>query len=175
MCQLPGAIEIGGKKMATCKYCGQEVKENQAYCTNCGAEQIRQAEPQAEPVFQQPVYTQPDYGQSQYNYQSAQPQQPVQNNSKGTAALVLGIISLLGNTVCNCLCGCIGGLPTLITSIVGLILGNNAVNEARAQGREDKNASMGKTLCIIALILFFVILVINAVLGAVGAASEYIY
>lgn len=39
--------------MATCRYCGQEIKDYQRYCSYCGAEQIRPqapAQPVAEPV-----------------------------------------------------------------------------------------------------------------------------
>ena len=55
--------------MANCKYCGQEVKGNEKYCPNCGAEQIRPQEsaPQPEPT---PVYNRPQ--EPAYN-QNAQP------------------------------------------------------------------------------------------------------
>jgi len=35
--------------MATCRYCGQEIKDYQKYCSYCGAEQLRPQEP-AQPV-----------------------------------------------------------------------------------------------------------------------------
>ena len=43
--------------MATCKYCGQEVKNNEKYCPNCGAEQIRSQESAPQQDFA-PTYTQ---------------------------------------------------------------------------------------------------------------------
>ena len=48
--------------MANCKYCGQEVKNGEKYCPNCGAEQIppQAAAPQQEPA---PAYTQNQTGQ----------------------------------------------------------------------------------------------------------------
>lgn len=53
--------------MATCKYCGQEVKENQAYCSNCGAEQIQPQQTAPQQAAPQPQYTAPQYNAPQYN------------------------------------------------------------------------------------------------------------
>ena len=43
--------------MAICKYCGQETKDNQKYCTNCGAEQtpVNEYSRPQEPVANQNV------------------------------------------------------------------------------------------------------------------------
>ena len=91
-------------------------------------------------------------------YQTNQPT-PVGSvpNSKG--AFVLGIISLCVSTVCCC---CYGSFAGLITSIIGLVLGNKAIrtyeeNPNMYDEKSYRKAKTGKTLNIIGLIISLIV------------------
>ena len=140
-----------------CASCGTENTENNTFCSNCGASLTPavEAEPVAAPVAPEtPVYT------------AQVEQQPAKKDGMGIASLVLGILGLLGNTVCNCLCGCIGGAPSFIMSIIGLVLGIMSNNKAKAAGTKNQLAFVGMILSVVALVLFFIVLIFNAIFGA---------
>ena len=92
-----------------CVKCGKEVAEGTKFCTNCGAE----IEAKAKEVKDDKLtYSQNQSIATTSNPTPATPAAPAsEGDGKGTASLVLGIVSLV--------IPCVG----FITSIVGLILG----------------------------------------------------
>ena len=153
-----------------CPNCGAEAGTG-AFCTSCGAKMPENAQP----VYQAPEtnYNNPAVNPAPaYNAYDAAPAQPKKNGTS-TAALVLGIVGVAGNTILGCLCGCLGSFPTIICSIIGLVLGIKAKNEAAARGETDSKAKTGVILCIVALVLAVVITIINAVLGAAVYSEMY--
>lgn len=153
-----------------CPNCGAEAGTG-AFCTSCGAKMPENTQP----VYQAPQNT---YGNPNmnpvpaYNPYNAAPVQPKKSGAS-TAALVLGIVGVAGNTILGCLCGCLGSMPTIICAIIGLVLGIKAKNEAAARGETDSKAKTGVILCIVALVLAVVIAIVNAVLGAVVYSDLY--
>lgn len=94
--------------------------------------------------------------------------------SKGLISLILGIVSLVLGTICSC--GCASPL-TIITSIVGMILGSSA-NKASISAGFEKNGKgkIGFILSLISLIVSIFVAVawtiyafVMGALGSVGA------
>lgn len=82
-----------------CNSCGSEIKEGQAFCSNCGApapvsQPIQQAQPAVQPVqqpVQQPVVQQPVQQPVQ-----PQPAKPAPNKKKGNVLSFISLGILLG-------------------------------------------------------------------------------
>lgn len=167
-----------------CNHCGNYMEDNSNFCPSCGArpepspqqnpEYAPMSQPYSDPATNQPVYNQPSYDPYNINpgYNPAQPGMmpngEIPGKGQGTASLILGIVGILGSSLCNCLCGCIGGAPGLICAIIGLIMGIQAKNKATAAGTTNSQANVGFILSIVAIALFVVVSIINAILGGTG-------
>lgn len=93
-----------------CVKCGKEVKDGTKFCTNCGAELEAKEAPKEEVKDDKLTYSQNDTIKTTSNPTPAE--KPASTgDGKGTASLVLGIVSFI--------VPCAG----FITSIIGLILG----------------------------------------------------
>ena len=90
-----------------CVKCGKEVKEGTKFCTNCGAEVEAKKEEKEEKLS----YSQNNTIETTSNPTPVSVQPTEAGDGKGTASLILGIVSFV--------VPCVG----FITSIVGLILG----------------------------------------------------
>ena len=112
-----------------CKNCGCNIADNATFCHKCGAPQ------QDVPVAVE------DPGQK-----------------LGTAAMILGIITL----VTGLLCGCWGGYIPLGCGITGLVLGIVGGNKSKAAGFENKDAKSGIVLSIVgmAVVLFCLLCIV---------------
>ena len=130
-----------------CNYCGADNKEESKFCSSCGAElkETKKAEKKEEikEVKSEPVKTEKT------------------GDGKGTASLVLGIVSLL--------IWCV----TPITSIIGLILGICAKKSGKKVAGIILNALalVGSIICIITFIFFSTI--INAAIVEATESGEF--
>ncbi|MBR2562126.1 MAG: hypothetical protein IKE31_08270 [Eubacterium sp.] len=96
-------------------------------------------------------FNQPQYGQ-QYAQQPYYGQQPVKSG-KSTAALVLGIIALIG--------GFLIPFVGLICGIIGIVM----AGKARREGDTSGAVKAGRILSIIGLVLSLIVIVIGVVMG----------
>lgn len=136
-----------------CTKCGNPIAADETFCTACGA-----AAPAAEPVVEttaEPVV------------------QAAANPGKGNGltALILGIVSLSMSVVCGYLC-----IPSLVTGIIGFILGGKALTASAEAGFENKQAKTGKLLSIIgiavsalAIVGWLLYIVLAFILGVTGS------
>ena len=130
-----------------CNYCGADNKEESKFCSSCGAElkETKKAEKKEEikEVKSEPVKTEKT------------------GDGKGTASLVLGIVSLIVWCV------------SPITSIIGLILGICAKKSGKKVAGIILNALalVGSIICIIAFIFFSTI--INAAIVEATESGEF--
>lgn len=163
-----------------CKNCGNLIADDAAFCNACGASTT--AEPVAN-VPEQPVANipeQPGYIPQQPGYV---PQQPVYTpeiedpgKGMGTAAFVLGIVSLSVGTICTCFLWYLGGFLPLIAAIVGIVMGKMAMNKSAAAGFENKKAKTGMILSIVATIVIVVFCLLWVALIALGFSElQYYY
>ena len=120
-----------------CVKCGKEVKEGTKFCTSCGAE----IEAQKEKKDDKLTYSQNKSIETTSNPTPVVEKTESTGDGKGTASLILGILSIIG-----CL--------TPITSIVGLILGITAKKSGKKTAGIILN-SIALGLFIIGLIIFF--------------------
>lgn len=127
-----------------CVKCGKEVKEGTKFCTNCGAEMEEKKEEKLSYSQNQSIPT------TTNTTPVAAPAST--GDGKGTASLVLGIVSLL--------IWCV----TPITAIVGLILGICA--------KKSGKKTAGIILNAIALGLFVVVSILAYSLGFVAAWTD---
>ncbi len=94
----------------------------------------------------------------------------------GTAALILGIVSLVMILLFCCL-GFVGCIIGVVCSGIGLYLANKELKEAAANGDDPKayldykNLNAGKIMCIIGLILNGLGLVACVILFAIYGAA----
>ena len=91
-----------------------------------------------------------------------------------TAALVLGIISLVCTVLLWC---CYGFFPGIITAIIGLALGVSSTktydsNPALYTEKSYKNAKAGKVMSLISLILSVLMIMMLVVFIALGLALD---
>jgi F0F1-type ATP synthase assembly protein I len=105
------------------------------------------------------------------NWSNSSPQVELPN---ATAALVLGIISLVCTVLLWC---CYGFIPGLIMAIIGLALGVSSIksynsNPALYTEKSFKNAKAGKIMSLISLILCAVMIVLAILLIALGIALD---
>lgn len=140
-----------------CKNCGNLLADDAVFCNACGASTAPDPVPSAP---QQPVYT---------------PTVEDPGKTYGTAAFVLGIVSLCVGTVCSCLMAFLGGILPLIAAIVGVVMGKMGMNKSAAAGFENKKAKNGMIMSIVAIAVIVVFIILNAILGAIlGSVIEEI-
>ena len=134
-----------------CPICGNDCREDQAFCENCGNPMHRVVEaPAAQPV-------QNPYG----NVPTAQLFTPeVPSKSMGIVAMVLGICSI----VFSC---CIFFLA-IPMSIAAIILGAVALKRARAVGRSNGFALAGLICGIVGLVMALIYIVVVVALSISG-------
>ena len=136
--------------MVYCKNCGSEVPTEDV-CPKCGTV----VETEQEEVFETSVIEDSSFEAEVYD--STPAVDP--GKGKGIAALLFGIISIVFTTVC-CLTCC--GFGSLVTSIIGMVLGSSAKKTSAAAGFKNGKAKTGFILSLVSLII--TILVIIAVL-----------
>lgn len=127
--------------MVYCKNCGSEVPTEDV-CPNCGTV----VKTEQEEVFETSVIEDSSFKANVYD--STPAVDP--GKGKGIAALVLGIVSIVFTTVC-CLTCC--GFGSLVTSIIGMVLGSSAKKISAAAGFKNGKAKAGFILSLISLIL----------------------
>lgn len=113
------------------------------FCTKCGSSL---SENGICPVCDVPVH-------NPINPELILEQPPAASNpgkGLGIAGMVLGIISLVCNTVCSCLYGSVLGFPL---SIVGLILSIIAKKKSKAAGCSNGMATAGLVMNLISVII----------------------
>lgn len=174
-----------------CEKCGTPIEEGGAFCSNCGAP-VPAAEPVAEPVAEVAAEPVAEVTAEPVAEVVAEPvaevvaepvaEQPIETveavptndpgKGLGIAALVLGICSLFFGIICNCTCLGLGSIVSVITAIVGLILGILANKKSAAVGIKNKKAKVGIILSIVGIVFSVVlpilIFVVSAIFG-VGA------
>ena len=145
-----------------CTKCGSSLSEN-GVCPVCDV-------PVSDPINPELVFDQP-------------PAASNPGKGLGITGMVMGIVSLLCNTVCSCMYGSVLGFPL---SIVGLILSIIAKKKSKAAGCSNGMATAGLitsiisiaicALAVIGIILYFVFVVGLTALStteAAGASSYY--
>ena len=145
-----------------CTKCGSTLSEN-GVCPVCDV-------PVSDPINPELVFDQP-------------PAASNPGKGLGITGMVMGIVSLLCNTVCSCMYGSVLGFPL---SIVGLILSIIAKKKSKAAGCSNGMATAGLitsiisiaicALAVIGIILYFVFVVGLTALStteAAGASSYY--
>ena len=85
----------------------------------------------------------------------------------GIIAMILGIVGLLGSTICSCLCGCLGGSPALLMCIAGVVLGIIGMNKSKKLGEKNTMALVGIILSGVGILLFIIFALVG---GAISAA-----
>lgn len=106
-------MDLGGRRLKTCKRCGQENLDESTFCGKCGAS-LGEAPPAgpappAQPPGAQPPY--PQYGPPPYPQYAPPPYPQYAAPPKETKLAVAGGVLVL-----------VGGVLAIITSFVGLIL-----------------------------------------------------
>ena len=144
--------------MKVCNNCGSQMPDEAVSCTVCGSplttDQVPQQQvPQQQP-YQQQAYQQP-YQQMPYQQMA-----PVPGNGKATAALVLGILSLI---IC--------GLPL---GIIGIVLGVQARNEM-PEGVPGRGKATAGLVCSIIGCAWGGIAIICYACSALAAGSSTYY
>ena len=145
-----------------CTKCGSSLSEN-GVCPVCDV-------PVSDPINPELVFDQP-------------PAASNPGKGLGITGMVMGIVSLLCNTVCSCMYGSVLGFPL---SIVGLILSIIAKKKSKAAGCSNGMATAGLitsiisiaicALAVIGIIVYFVFVVGLTALStteAAGASSYY--
>ena len=112
-----------------CTKCGSTLSEN-GVCPVCDV-------PVSDPINPELVFDQP-------------PAASNPGKGLGITGMVMGIVSLLCNTVCSCMYGSVLGFPL---SIVGLILSIIAKKKSKAAGCSNGMATAGFVMNLIGVIL----------------------
>jgi hypothetical protein len=133
-----------------CTSCGAENNPDNTFCGMCGADLKATATPVSQPAetttYIPPAQTQ-TYGAPTTTYTPVPPK-----SGKATAALVIGIISLVGLTWLSWLIlGPLISGPLLIVTIVGIVMGA----QARKEVPGDRNGQIGMILCIVSVLIQF--------------------
>ena len=126
-----------------CVKCGKEVKDGTKFCTNCGAEvkEAKKEEKKDEVKEEKLTYSQNDSIKTTSNPTPVEKTEST-GDGKGTASLILGIVSMV--------IWCVSP----ITSIIGLILGICAKKSGKKTAGIILNA-IALGLSVIGLIIFF--------------------
>lgn len=114
-------------------------------------------QPHSQPSYGQPPYGQPSQGQPPYGRPSygQRPQPGTEKRGLAIAALVLGILALLGSWIPFL------NIVSIIMGIVGLILGIVAISKAsKGQAGGRVMAMVGSALCVLAIVLSIVVNVV---------------
>ena len=139
-----------------CNYCGADNKEESKFCASCGAElkeKKKTTKKEEAEVKEEKIETKP--------YVKPEVVKPEEKDGKGTASLVLGIISMLVWCV------------TPITSIIGLILGICAKKSGKKVAGIILNA-IALTISVVCLLFcMWFGAVINAAIERVGDSGEF--
>ena len=99
------------------------------------------------------------YNGENFNQNMNQP--PTNKSGKSIASMVIGIVSLALSVLC---CGGILSPITIISSIVGIVLGNLGLKESP----NNSKAKAGMVLSIIAIIIAVIMVTVNIILVATG-------
>ena len=146
--------------MKICSNCGSQMPDEVFSCTVCGsplaASQVSQ-QPYQQP-YQQPVYQQP-YQQPVYQQPYPQIGIPVPGNGKATASLILGILGIL--------------FPTLILSVIGIVLGVQARN-IMPEGTPGRGKATAGLICSVIGCVWSGIVLISCTCLNILAFSEYL-
>ena len=97
---------------------------------------------------------------------------PKAGKTLGIVSLVLGIFSVVSGIPGAFCCACLGGFGSIITSIVGIVLGVLSKNKAKAGGAKSTLATVGIVLSIIALVGIFAGILLNGVIGFASGFME---
>lgn len=135
-----------------CKSCGYENAEGSVFCANCGASMEA---PVAEVVVDQPIVEAPVVAEKK------------KSEPMGIISMILGIVGLLGSTICSCLCGCLGGSPALLMCIAGVVLGVIGMNKSKKLGEKNTMALVGIILSGVGILLFIIFALVG---GAISTA-----
>ncbi len=138
-----------------CKACNAENKDDALFCANCGAT-----------LEQEPIVVETPVAEV-----APEVETPAADPGKvlSLVSLIMGIVALLGGTVCSCLCACLGGIVPMILGVVAIILGIVGMNKSKAAGFNNKTGLIGMILGIVAIVIIVVFIIINAIAG--GASS----
>ena len=143
-----------------CKYCGADIPEGTSFCTSCGAAVEAETAPKtaSETVAATPeVVVTESVTEPETN--------PKAGKTLGIVSLVLGIFSVVSGIPGAFCCACLGSFGSIITSIVGIVLGILSKNKAKAGGAKSTLATVGIILSIIALVGIFAGILLNGVIG----------
>ena len=142
-----------------CKNCGKPMDMSANVCGNCGTPvtdaKLTQKPNAPEPAA--PDKTTADPGQS-----------------AGKTSMILGIVALAMGAICSCLAACLGGFVPLVCAVVSIVMGSQAMNKSKAAGFENKQAKLGMTLSVVAIVVIVIFIIVNSIIGGVsGFLSEY--
>lgn len=173
-----------------CRNCGTELNSDTRFCPSCGTKaETEIQQPAAAPIAEEPAACQePAVAPVEANATPIQApvaapvatdttvvQQPTVDPGKGmgTAALVLGIVSLSVGILCSCLFACLGGFIPLVCGILGIVFGVKASNTSKAAGFENKSAKVGLILSIIGIVMIVIFIIANAIIGSMISWEEF--
>ena len=146
-----------------CEKCGNPLTE-EGVCQACAANE-QPAEIIEETIVEETIV------------EEAAVEVPQKNPGKamGIISMILGIVSLLGGSVCSCLLACLGGFPSLIGAVVGIILSIIGMKKSKAAGCKNTMAVVGLILNILTIVVVLGFILVNAIIGGVAAASNSYY
>lgn len=134
-----------------CKDCNSENENGLQFCTNCGAN--LEPETVTEAV--------------------AETEETVAATDPGKVlnliSLILGIVSLLSGSICSCLAACVGGTPAALVAVGAIVTGVLGMKKSKEAGFNNKLGLIGMILGIATLAIVLVLIIINAVVGGIGA------
>lgn len=140
-----------------CKNCGATLASRTVFCTHCGAKvEVETQQPYADAPVTEQIF------ETQIEQPAVDP-----GKTKGTLALVFGIIAIAGGAICSCLFACLGGFVPLIFGILGIVFGIMGSNASKAAGFENKSAKIGMILSIVGIAVIILFIIANAILGAI--------
>ena len=90
-------------------------------------------------------------------------------------SMILGIVALAMGSICSCAFACLGGFVPMILAAVAIILGIIGMKKSRNAGFYNNQGKIGMILGIVALVVIFAFIGMNAFMGAMEAVSTPSY
>ena len=165
-----------------CQYCYAENESGAQFCTNCGAA-LAQETPVEEVVAaveETPVEEVVTAVEETPVEEVIAPvegvvETPAKDPGKtlGLVSLILGIAALVLGSVCSCAFACLGGLVPGCMGIAAIITGILGMKKSKADGFKGTLGLIGMILGIASLLVIFVFIIVNAIVGGVAYADAF--